>query len=835
MSATPNINAAKISGLVLNNFSATTIPSVTDDSSAGYSVGSVWINVSTDKAYTCVDATAGAAVWNEAGGGGNTIYSANDSLTGDRIVDLDNNKLTFDLGSGALGSDAFVLDGSAGTTVNDALLKLKGTVTGAITSETTFSLGGWIKNQNITGNEIISLRNSTGTYGFQIRSTFNHYYNGTQQFKEKFNSTNHFLLFSQGVANQFSLTESDGNYQHSLRSGNLKHAKFFMKGLTSSDQGFLVGSNARIGTENISLQSDTLIKGSDNSASTSGFKFIDSNDDSKWDFRNNGDVVVGQNINFIGDSASVSNLKLYRPANAVNYGAGFDIDLGNSASAQKNYGRFGAQIVTNTSGSEYGKSYVAATKNGTTTIIAEFDSANGLSVLEGGANSISTSAVPSFTAKSDGTIDGHIQLNCTANTHGIKLKSPPHSAAASYTLTFPNDTGTSGQVLKTDGTGVLSWGLSSDSTKLPLAGGAMIGAITTNSTFDGRDVATDGTKLDTISTNADVTLSSISAGTNITISGAGVIASTGAASPLTTKGDVYTYDTGNQRLGVGTNGQALIANSSTATGLEWQALPGQSTGSGTKVLVQGQMNTTQSFTSTAERIDYVDSTLDVNNEWDNTTHRFTVAASGAGVYQFINTIFINNSGGWIQIFIKKNGVTQRITGTDFADSWDTPIGVTNINLVVGDYVEFWLDSTTSFSVDAGWYALNNFQITKIGESVTVNNVVLQTLNKTFTLQEPTASDDITVFRTDVAITVQEVIACSTGTSPSTTYQLKHHPTRSDAGNALTTSAATTSTTTGDTASLSDATIPANSWIWLETTIASGTDVYLSIDIRYTQD
>jgi hypothetical protein len=37
---------------------------------------------------------------------------------------------------------------------------------------------------------------------------------------------------------------------------------------------------------------------------------------------------------------------------------------------------------------------------------------------------------------------------------------------------------------------------------LPLTGGAMTGAITTNSTFDTRDVATDGTKLDTIETNA---------------------------------------------------------------------------------------------------------------------------------------------------------------------------------------------------------------------------------------------------------------------------------------------------------------------------------------------
>ena len=39
---------------------------------------------------------------------------------------------------------------------------------------------------------------------------------------------------------------------------------------------------------------------------------------------------------------------------------------------------------------------------------------------------------------------------------------------------------------------------------LPKTGGAMTGAITTNSTFDGRDVATDGSKLDTI-TVADIT------------------------------------------------------------------------------------------------------------------------------------------------------------------------------------------------------------------------------------------------------------------------------------------------------------------------------------------
>jgi hypothetical protein len=45
--------------------------------------------------------------------------------------------------------------------------------------------------------------------------------------------------------------------------------------------------------------------------------------------------------------------------------------------------------------------------------------------------------------------------------------------------------------------------ITSDTTKLPLAGGAMTGAITTNSTFDGRDVSVDGAKLDGIAAGAN--------------------------------------------------------------------------------------------------------------------------------------------------------------------------------------------------------------------------------------------------------------------------------------------------------------------------------------------
>jgi len=51
--------------------------------------------------------------------------------------------------------------------------------------------------------------------------------------------------------------------------------------------------------------------------------------------------------------------------------------------------------------------------------------------------------------------------------------------------------------------GILSSTTTTANAALPKAGGAMTGAITTNSTFDGRDVSTDGTKLDGIAASAN--------------------------------------------------------------------------------------------------------------------------------------------------------------------------------------------------------------------------------------------------------------------------------------------------------------------------------------------
>ena len=63
-------------------------------------------------------------------------------------------------------------------------------------------------------------------------------------------------------------------------------------------------------------------------------------------------------------------------------------------------------------------------------------------------------------AKGDGSSNaGKITLNCENNSHGVKIQSPAHSAAQSYTLILPTSVGSANQVLASNGssTNQLSW------------------------------------------------------------------------------------------------------------------------------------------------------------------------------------------------------------------------------------------------------------------------------------------------------------------------------------------------------------------------------------------
>lgn len=48
-----------------NNYAASVAPTATDDTAAGYSVGSMWIDTTADVGYLCVDSTTATAVWKQ--------------------------------------------------------------------------------------------------------------------------------------------------------------------------------------------------------------------------------------------------------------------------------------------------------------------------------------------------------------------------------------------------------------------------------------------------------------------------------------------------------------------------------------------------------------------------------------------------------------------------------------------------------------------------------------------------------------------------------------------------------------------------------------------------
>jgi len=58
------------SGGPLDNFTAVVDPGPGDDSTLGYSVGSIWINTVLNTVFACADASAGAAVWIDLGAAG---------------------------------------------------------------------------------------------------------------------------------------------------------------------------------------------------------------------------------------------------------------------------------------------------------------------------------------------------------------------------------------------------------------------------------------------------------------------------------------------------------------------------------------------------------------------------------------------------------------------------------------------------------------------------------------------------------------------------------------------------------------------------------------------
>jgi len=84
--------------LPLSIFNATSAPTATSDTNAGYAVGSRWVDTTNNKYYVCVDATATAAIWQEvipAADIGTTVQAYDANIVSDAsYVHTDNNYTT---------------------------------------------------------------------------------------------------------------------------------------------------------------------------------------------------------------------------------------------------------------------------------------------------------------------------------------------------------------------------------------------------------------------------------------------------------------------------------------------------------------------------------------------------------------------------------------------------------------------------------------------------------------------------------------------------------------------------------------------------------------------
>ena len=152
--------------------------------------------------------------------------------------------------------------------------------------------------------------------------------------------------------------------------------------------------------------------------------------------------------------------------------------------------------------------------------------------------------------------------------------------------------GTANQILQSDGTDI-SWATITQTATTDsgtfVSGDLTAGKMDVNHALSFQDVdvwlydasnikyaPTNITATDANNCNIDVSGKTITGTHRYVISTGGAsISAGGDSSPLTTKGDVYTYTSTNARLAVGTNDHVLTADSGEATGIKWSAIPDQ--------------------------------------------------------------------------------------------------------------------------------------------------------------------------------------------------------------------------------------------------------------------
>jgi hypothetical protein len=185
---------------------------------------------------------------------------------------------------------------------------------------------------------------------------------------------------------------------------------------------------------------------------------------------------------------------------------------------------------------------------------------------------------------------------------------------------------------------------------------------------------------------------------------------TADVTPLTTKGDLFTFTTVDARIGVGANGTVLTADSAEPTGLKWAtASSGQAAAPTCTAYTNGNMSwtggTPGNFTYTSEETD----TDGFHNNSTN-TDRMTIPTGFGGVYVITISYLLSGAGSsYHYLQIQKNGANMNGT-TVMSDPQGRGSLTIIAALVAGDYVTASLQQSSTGT----YYTERRFSVTRVG-------------------------------------------------------------------------------------------------------------------------